>query len=339
MPGARRFVFAIVAILLPLIALETGIRLYDLARGASTDARTSWYWGFTQDRLLGYRARPDVDITYAGGTNHLDTNSQGFRDREFDPETLVGKRVVIVLGESSTWGTGSTSRDTTWPRQLDRLLAARDPRFVVLNAGMPGYTLVENVQLLNLRLLKYHPEAVVYMGLRNDVEFYARSLTEDLDLNFYPRQAATLAPTWLNSLVLRSALLGLLVTKVGVIFSLDAQGVNLPQAGEHLTPRGAQTVRDQIALMSDLTTRHGARLFWVDQPIDYSKTTQGLALEEARAVVRDEVAKNAIPLLDAHGTYSFKEFPTLDDVHLTDGGNRHLAGIVAPQLLRLLDPP
>ena len=38
-----------------------------------------------------------------------------------------------------------------------------DAQFVVFNAGMLGYTVDENLQLLNHRLLKYRPEAVVYI--------------------------------------------------------------------------------------------------------------------------------------------------------------------------------
>lgn len=337
MSRTRQFVFAVLGMLLPLAAMEAGIRLYDLARGASVQARTSWYWGYTQDRFLGYRARSNVDIVYAGGNNHLDTNSEGFRDREFDLVALAGKRVIICVGESSTWGTGSTSRDTTWPAVLGQLLAEKDPRFVVLNAGMPGYSTVENVQLLNLRLLKYHPEAILYMGFRNDVVGYALSLSPQTDLNFYPRSLASVPSDWFTRLWMHSSLVGLLVTRLGEVVPLDGQGVAIPPPGKRITARGAETLRDQIALMHTLTSRHGVQLLWVDQPVNYAAMVDSSAMEAARTIVHGQLEEYGIPLLNAHSLYRFGEFPMLDDVHFSDAGNRHLAGLLAPQILERLD--
>ena len=45
-----------------------------------------------------------------------------------------------------------------------------DDRWIVYNAGLPGYTSHEVLELLKLRLLRLQPEAVVFMGLRNDHE-------------------------------------------------------------------------------------------------------------------------------------------------------------------------
>jgi lysophospholipase L1-like esterase len=322
--------FSLIAILLVLAGAELGLRLFDWARGAAADARTAWYWSYTQDRYLGFRALPNRNIVLAGG-NRLDTNSEGFRDQEFDPRQLVGKRVIFSVGESSTWGTGGTTRNTTWPHQLSGLLSTRDPRIVVLNAGMPGYTMVENLQLVNLRLLKYHPEAILYMGFRNDVEFYAASLSERVDLNFYPRRLASIPPTWFNQLWMRSALIGLAVSRLGTIINLDGQGVSIPAAELRLTARGEQTMRDQIALMQALCARHEIKLLWVDQPIDYSRTGNVDALKEGRAVLHQELKRDAIPLLKAHTLYDHAQYPMIDDVHFTDAGNRHLAEILAPQ--------
>jgi lysophospholipase L1-like esterase len=334
----KHFAFGLIAVLLVLAGAELGLRLFDWARGATAQARTAWYWGYTQDRFLSFRALPNRNIVFAGGTNHLDTNSDGFRDQEFDPRRLVGKRVVFSVGESSTWGTGSTTRNTTWPHQLSGLLSTRDPRIVVLNAGMPGYTMVENLQLVSLRLLKYHPEAILYMGFRNDVEFYAASLSDRVDLNFYPRRIASIPATWFNQLWMRSALVGMAVSLLGNIMNLDGQGVSIPAAEPRLTARGEQTMRDQIALMQALCARHGIKLLWVDQPVDYSRAGDVTALKEGRAVVRQELERDAIPLLEAHTLYDHAQYPMIDDVHFTDAGNRHLAEILAPQVASHLSP-
>jgi lysophospholipase L1-like esterase len=334
----KHVAFSLIALLLVLGGAELAIRLHDFAKGAGAQARSAWYWGYTQDRFLSYRARSNINIVFEGGKNHLDTNSDGFRDQEFDPRRLEGKRVIICIGESSTWGTGSTTRAATWPHQLSELLSARDPRLVVLNAGIPGYTMVENLQLVNLRLLKYHPEAIIYMGFRNDVEYYAASLADKVDLNLYPRTVAFIPSTWINELAMRSALVSTAVTMLGGLMHLDSLGVSIPAAGTHLTDRGKATMRDQIALMQTLCARHGIKLLWVDQPINYSQVTNRTALEEGRDVLHEEAERNAVPMLEAHTLYDQAQYPLVDDVHFTDSGNRHLAEILAPQVLSNLAP-
>jgi hypothetical protein len=76
MSRGKHLTFGLIAILLPLAGAEVGLRLFDWARGGTAQARTAWFWGFTQDRLLSFRALPNRNIVFANG-NHLDTNSDG----------------------------------------------------------------------------------------------------------------------------------------------------------------------------------------------------------------------------------------------------------------------
>lgn len=336
----RMIVFSMIPLMLLLMMAEVSLRLYDWSRGADSHARASWYWGFVQDRLLGYRPRPDIAITLAGGRNRLDTNAQGFRDAEMAIQPTGERRLILCMGESSTWGTGSSNRLTTWPHRLHEILRQEDLRYVAFNAGMPGYTVVENVQLLNLRLLKYKPEAVVYMGFRNDLEFYMRSLDQETDLNFYSRRLAPLPPSAVNNLLMRSSLLAMAASRLGSFVTLDKQTPRgEPAPTQHLTARGIETFRDQIALMKNLCDRHGIKLLWVDQPIDYGTrddVNRGI-LKLARAVLHEELSNNRIPLLQAQSIYDFTTFPLIYDVHYTDEGNKHLASIIAPQILKDLN--
>ncbi len=63
-------------------------------------------------------------------------NPQGYRDRPFGPKT--GPRIV-ALGDSSTFG-WDVAADETWPKVLERALAASDRPMEVLNLGTPGYS-------------------------------------------------------------------------------------------------------------------------------------------------------------------------------------------------------
>ena len=324
--------------MLLLVAAEAGLRLYDWGRRADAHARASWYWAFVQDRLLGYRPRPNLTMVFAGGRTRIDTNAQGFRDADLPVESARQRRLILCVGESSTWGTGSSSRLTTWPHRLHEILSQKDSRYVVFNAGVPGYTVVENLQLLNHRLLKYRPEAVVYMGFRNDVEFYMRSLDQETDLNLYARRLAPLPASGFNNLLMRSSLIAMAAGRLGNIVTWDKQTVKgQSRPGPRLTARGEETFRDQIALMKDLCDRHGIRLIWVDQPVNYAKSDAAEAIKLARAILRDELSKNRIPLLQAAAVYDFQRFPLLDDVHYSDEDNRYLASILGPQILAELN--
>jgi lysophospholipase L1-like esterase len=337
---ARFVVFSMIPLMLLLVTAEVGVRLYDWGRGADAHARAPWYWGFVQDRLLGYRPRPNLEMAFPGGRYSIDTNAQGFRDADLSIQSTEQRRLILCMGESSTWGSGSSSRLTTWPHQVHEILNQKDSSYVVFNAGIPGYTVVENLQLLNLRLLKFRPEAVVYMGFRNDVEFYMRALDQDTDLNLYPRRLAPLPASTFNNVLMRSSLIAMAAGRIGSVITWDKQTAKgVPRPGPRLTARGEETFRDQIALMKDLCDRHGIRLIWVDQPVDYAKRSVGdqEAIKLARAVLHDELSKNRIPLLQAEAIYDFQQFPLIDGVHFSDGGNRYLASILAPQILAELN--
>jgi hypothetical protein len=335
---ARFVVYSIIPSILLLVAAELGLRFYYWERGGDVHAREWWYWAFVQDRLLSYRARPNLSMVLPGGKDRIDTNAQGFRDVDLPIQSTGQRRLIICMGESSTWGTGTSSRLTTWPHQLQLILRQKDPHYVVFNAGMPGYTVVENLQLLNLRLLKYRPEAVVYMGFRNDAEFYMRSLDEETDLNLYPRELAPLPDSIFNNVLMRSSLIALALSQGGSLihwYKLGAKEEPIP--GSRLTARGDETFRDQIVLMKDLCDRHGIRLMWVDQPVDYAKSDAAIAIRHARAVLHDELSKDRIPLLQAAAIYDFQRFPLIDDVHFGDRDNRYLASLLAPQILTELN--
>jgi lysophospholipase L1-like esterase len=90
------------------------------------------------------------------------TNSYGFRNVE-EPDTTHHRDRVLCLGDSVTYGVGLPIQDT-WPSQL-----ARDTRFEVFNAGVPGYTSYQGRVLYNLRCADLEPDIIVVEFGLNDV--------------------------------------------------------------------------------------------------------------------------------------------------------------------------
>jgi lysophospholipase L1-like esterase len=338
----KRLAFWSVLTLGPVVALELGLRLLDAARGVDSRARVSWYWGFRQDRLLGFRARPNLALRFKGG-NLLDTNADGFRDIEVPVQPPAARTLIACLGESSTWGTGCSSRLTTWPRHFEQELQRRtgDSTIRTLNAGMPGFTTVENTQLLEHCVLKYRPAIVLYMGFRNDYTVYGTSLDPRVDLHLYPRTLAPLPSTLPYELLMRSALVSFIASRTAMRLPLDDQGARPAIGTGELLPRAESTFRDQIAVMKTLCARHGIKLLWIDQAIDYGRVTTVARnnLERLRSVLHDELDQQGIPLIACHSMYDRGKAPMLDDVHFDDAGNAQLAQIIAPQVEKYLNTP
>jgi lysophospholipase L1-like esterase len=331
-----RRLFKIGLLALPLVAMEVGLRCYDLLRGASVRARAGWYWGLTQDRFLGFRPRPNLDIVYVDG-NHFDTNSEGFRDEETWPINSDARRIICV-GESSTWGIGCATHEETWPNQLERRLQAAGERIEILNAGMPGYTTVENAQLIKLRLLKYAPQAIIYMGFRNDYFVYGRALTEEADFNLFPRGLACIPHTLVNDILMRSSLYSFAAGRLASRGLFDRQTDAVIEDGDDVTSRARELFKDQIAEIVSLCNRHDVRLLWVDQPVDYSKLEERRVddIKAFRHLLHEQLDLHRVPLIQAHEHFDFVSFPPLDDVHLSGEGNAHLSEIVEKQLREFL---
>lgn len=335
----RRRWFVALALVAPLLAAELGLRAFDLARGKDVRARASWYWLFEQDRLLGFRPRPGVTIDF--GDSVTQTNALGFRDREFPPlDAPVVHPRIICMGESSTWGLGSTSRETTWPRRLEEALRARGASAEVLNAGVAGYSLLENLPLLRLRLLEHRPDVVLYMGLRNDVDGYVARVGPGRPASALPRALAPLPSDPFTRTIMRSSLVGLVLGRIGAVRPLDPASQPVEPGLGAPGPAGLDLLGDQVAELALLCARHQVTLVWIHQPLDRTRLSPRFAdaLQASRARLEHELAAANVPSIDADALYDRRQAPLLDDCHLSDEGNRQLAELIGARLAPHLRP-
>ena len=101
---------------------------------------------------IGYELIPTISLH--AYRSMVTTNSLGFRSQELDPE----KPLIAVLGDSIAFGYGVDNNETI-PALLQRLL----PRYNVLNAGVPGYNLVQQRTTYREKLQKLHPASLFLM--------------------------------------------------------------------------------------------------------------------------------------------------------------------------------
>ena len=116
-----------------------------------------------QDNLKHYGI--DVDLTYSVKTNRL-----GFRGEEPSED---GGPVVLVVGDSFVFGMGVDTHET-FPAQLEARLREEWPNTVVHNAGVPGYTIVDQREHWKHKLHTMRPDIVLLCHTASDLKEMSR---------------------------------------------------------------------------------------------------------------------------------------------------------------------
>ena len=122
------------------------------------------------DPTLGWCLRPNVSyrsVDHQTGLDYLiKTNSLGLRDREFQLDELAGRRRILLIGDSVTFGTGV---DADW-RFSDFMQRALGEDVAVINAGVPGWGNDQELLYYETIACKFEPDIVVLtFTMVNDV--------------------------------------------------------------------------------------------------------------------------------------------------------------------------
>jgi lysophospholipase L1-like esterase len=122
---------------------------------------------FYKAPFLEHRLRPFFSRVYENGM--VNVNSFGFRGKEFSLIKPDNTFRIICIGESTTFGIGSSSDEFTYPVLLERYLSGRkensDLKIEVINAGIPSYVSFQCYALLGLELTSLDPDLIIiYTG-------------------------------------------------------------------------------------------------------------------------------------------------------------------------------
>jgi lysophospholipase L1-like esterase len=182
MPSSSRFrkligPVALVAgsVLGTFLVLEAGFRLAAVSVGTvqinrgtvrpSDDNRLQF------DLRPGARVRAEVDYRI---------NGFGMRNPEVAEEKPAGVQRIAVLGDSIAFGYW-VAEEQAFPRQLEAMLGGPG-RVEVLDFGVPGYNLEQEIETLRVKALRFAPDVVVVAFCLNDLEglfSYEYGLTVD----------------------------------------------------------------------------------------------------------------------------------------------------------------
>lgn len=119
-----------------------------------------------EDSEMGFLHLPNYE-GYACGYLRVVTDQHGFRGTPAPPlEKPPDTQRVLMIGDSVTWGFMVEHRDS-FAGQLGRLLAEEPGRFEVINAGVIGFSTLQEQRLLQ-RLLRFSPDVVMVNLCAND---------------------------------------------------------------------------------------------------------------------------------------------------------------------------
>jgi lysophospholipase L1-like esterase/tetratricopeptide (TPR) repeat protein len=133
----------------------------------------------------------------------------GSRGTEPPPARADDQRIVLCLGDSFTYGMGSSSPAKSYPQQLEHLLQQDDPRWRVVNRGWPGRNSREVLTTLEESLGTLRPQVVCILVGINDS--WSRPALLQLPAGTTP-EATTAAPTAGEPFVFRMRLPRLIAT-------------------------------------------------------------------------------------------------------------------------------
>jgi len=175
MRHARKLLLIPLGILLAFVFIEAALRLsVDVDRVHVNTEAPSESGRWVSHPFLPYAGRANATYDFynskANLTEHIETNSYGFRSHEFPVAKHPEDYFIICLGGSTTYGY-SESNETTWCQQLERKLSEHFPqrRIKAFNLGMDMGTSV--MSLVNLALVGVHlqPDLIINYDGINDL--------------------------------------------------------------------------------------------------------------------------------------------------------------------------
>jgi tetratricopeptide (TPR) repeat protein len=244
--------------MLALLAAEAFVRILGRAPGMKPIQLSSYdcIYKRSTNPILGFELKancrsdnPDFIESYER------TNSHGQRDRERTLEKPDGVRRVLLLGDSVVEGYGLRESETI-SRQLEDLYG--DGATEVLNFGVSAYCTRAEVELLEVKGLRFDPDVVVLVFVENDFDNFNREA--------FPLGEAIERPAVVKALFRRSHLFRLASIRLN-LFHFGAEAsvrLNLFHFGAEADPVrwnqdaiGDNNVAEGLRRFRELANRHG----------------------------------------------------------------------------------
>jgi lysophospholipase L1-like esterase len=169
---------------------------------------------------------------------------QGFRGADVAVDKAPGVVRIMVVGSSTTFDGNVRGGDqATWPARLQFWLneSQLGRRVEVINAGVPGYRVLEDLIRLQTELCRFRPDIVILYDGHNDLFAALGSWREGWQPDPYTPDESPVVTPWGRWLSRHSLLYGKVLGKLGVIrFAASGRGRTHAPPPEKLVKAGAQ---------------------------------------------------------------------------------------------------
>lgn len=299
-PG-KRLSIALLSAFLFLLVLETAMQARSHIRnGQSILNAFTAETRYVVDEKTGLKVlRPNH--VFLGSQVEMRTNSLGLRSPEIAPAKEAGVVRIAVVGASTVMGAYAATNEDTFSMRLGTLLGKTFPdrRFEVINAGIAGYGLIEQSQMLEKIVLPLAPDIVIVYPGFNDFAAYCRSDSDKAIAVRKPKRSGLPIiemPEWLLSIeLLTKNTVGLRTPPVSSSTTRSVATLDLSDYRKKLDVLGSVALRSRIPFVFSTN----ARAYRPEQP-----------LAEQQAL--SETARYYNPCFDLNGLH------TLYDLHNTE---------------------
>lgn len=156
---ALRILLTLVSTIVVLGALEGGARL--IVAKSARDPAIEW---LEFSSHIGWQARPGSRSNAYAAERQFDKDGLFTVDsRGVSPKGRRDKRLILLLGDSRTFGNGVPA-DETYGQVLERHI----PGFEVVNRAFPGYSSLQGLIALQTDVPRFRPDIVVFAFDFND---------------------------------------------------------------------------------------------------------------------------------------------------------------------------
>lgn len=237
---------------------------------------------------------------------HVAVNDLGFRGPAAPLHKTPGTLRVLCLGDSYTFG-AYVDDESTWPAQLETILREKEPDLdlEVINAGISGFTIVDEMAFLEEHGLQLEPDAVVLAFVLNDLADLTRRVSSREMLRLASEQSAGSSIGRLKARMRQTATYNLLfLAKAWLLQSAGADPTLQEVDIRHLlkTDYDAETVglfdkyRGQLAQMKRLLDAQGVPLVLLIIPC-WEQAAQG-ATDQTQTRLSTMARELQIPTVD-----------------------------------------
>ena len=329
---------------------------------------------FVPHRYLGYSPTPN----YRNGDNRH--NNLGYRGDDILQPKPDGTFRIVAIGASTTYSAIENDYRRSYPYLLQAALHAAGYRHIeVVNAGVHGYTTLESLLNLQLRVLDLDPDMlIIYHGI-NDIEARLVWPPDAYRSDYSGSRSLSQDALRMPSIVNYSTALRILGVRFAFITSHSSLDFNLLQhpttyygntfllqQGRGVYPQGIFTnvpalemlrqnppvhfesnLRSMIHIAQQndiqvmlMTFAHSPRYSEV-RIAKVDSAEYQMALDEHNAIVRRVATDEAILCLDLEVLIPDEKRYFADGHHFTEAGNRLRAYLIRDYLIQAdrLNPP